>query len=234
MKIQRKTLEILARFIAERVTKEEILTLLNSYGHNKKPRDEENWQLLYEIFSQLSFSSKPSDQQKLLIIIEDLFHPSLFKNNKTLTQYLNEFNYYLKSDNLELAVIFDKIELIPTHIYDFENEGYYEIGAISISSDGTVVINDIKHKYYRKGSHFKIIKTLIVGSERKMRENGEYHITEDDLVRATGIKDWAVLRKRIREIRANHKINVYRRKKSDDIFIPEGRKILFNPNFKPN
>ncbi|MCL5797348.1 MAG: hypothetical protein M1366_00915 [Patescibacteria group bacterium] len=235
MKIQRKTLEILAKFIAERVTKEEILTLLNSYGHNKKPGYGENWQLLYEVFFQLSSSSKPSNQQKLLTIIEDLFHPSLFKRDrKSLAQYLKEFNGYLKSDNLELAVIFDRIEFIPNHVYDFKKDGYYEIGGINISADGTVIINDIRHKYNPKGSHFKIIKMLIVGSEKKMEENGVYVITQDDLTRATGIKDWEVLKKRVRQIRTNHKINVYKRNKLDDIFIPEDREITFNPNFKSN
>ena len=235
MKIQRKTLEILAKFIAEQITKEELLTLLSTYGHNKKSGYGENWQLLYEIFFQLSSSSKPSDQQMLLTTIEDLFHPSLFKNDrKTIAQYLKEFNEYLKSDNLELAVIFDRIELIPTHVYDFKKDGYYEIGGINISSDGTVVINDIRHKYNPKGSHFKIIKTLIVDSERKMEEHGVFVISQDDLTKATGIDDWETIKKRIREIRANHKIKVYERNKLDDIFIPEDREIIFNPYFKAN
>lgn len=235
MKIQRKTLEILAKFIADRVTTEEIQTLLTSHGFNTKQDNEKNWKLLYEVLFQLSSSTKASDHQKLITIIEDLFHPSLFaKDNNATSQQLKIFNEYLKSDNLELAVIFDRVELIPTHVFDFKKDGYYEINGISLSSDGTVVINDIRHKYNPKGVHFKVIKTLTVDSDKKMEENGVYVITQDDLTRATGIDDWETLKKRIREIRVNHKIKVYKRNKLDDIFIPEDREITFNPYFKAN
>ncbi|MCL5797396.1 MAG: hypothetical protein M1366_01155 [Patescibacteria group bacterium] len=232
MKIQRKTLEILAKFIAERVTTEEILTLLSSYGFKKEQSNEKNWKLLYETFFQLASSSKPSSHEKLIKIIDDIFHPSLFQKNDNIKSHLDRLNSYLESDGFRFTNIFGEISLSSIHHFDFKEDGYYEINGIQISADGTVVINDIKRKYKPDGPIFKILIELIIESEAKFREYGSDIITDQELKDCSGIVDWEKIKRLIREVRRNHKINIFESNPEAEIFIPLRKAYRFNPFFK--
>ena len=117
--IKAKTLEHIARSIADSFSGSQLLDILLDYGIPRAdiPYPNTKWRTLQEMFTFLATSPNPAHREKLSGAISVFLHPLNFNADEAKSQNMvDDFNKYLKYDGYEITVADDGdgYELITT------------------------------------------------------------------------------------------------------------------------
>jgi hypothetical protein len=110
MTIQRRTLEVIAKYIGEKTTGTELVKLLEDCRVPKHLIVYPNtkWKMLYDAMHTLSNSKNSDDSQTLFRVISSLLHPLTFGGDESESRKaVNKFNECLKYDEIRLHLMGD-------------------------------------------------------------------------------------------------------------------------------